>query len=228
MPEDPSSRLEADMSAALKILALQNGALEENAYLLYMEGATQGLLIDPGSEPERLIQEIERLKLGVPLILATHGHFDHVGAVDALKRHFKASFAACREDEPVMRASAGLAKTLGLGQSVVPSIDQDLKDGQMISAAGVELKVLRTPGHTPGGCSFYHAPSASLFSGDTLFHASIGRHDAPGGDFEALKRSLQVKIYTLPAETRVFPGHGEATRVGQEARSNPFVRAAQD
>jgi glyoxylase-like metal-dependent hydrolase (beta-lactamase superfamily II) len=213
------------MSAALKILALQNGPLEENAYLLYMEGASQGVLVDPGSEPERLIREIDRLKLGVALILATHGHFDHVGAVEAMKKRYHAPFAACREDEPVMKGSAGLALTLGLGQAVLPVIDQALADGQAISAAGVELKVLATPGHTPGGCCFYHAASASLFSGDTLFEGSVGRHDLPGGDHAALKLSLQEKVYTLPPETRVYPGHGGPTRVGQEARSNPFIRA---
>ncbi len=213
------------MSAALKILSLQNGPLEENAYLLSMEGATQGLLVDPGSEPERLIREIERHHLGVALILATHGHFDHVGAVEAMKRHFKAPFAARAEDQAVMQGSSHLAATLGLKQAQVPSIDQGLADGQLVSAAGVELKVLATPGHTPGGCCFYHAASASLFSGDTLFEASVGRHDLPGGDLAALTRSLQEKVYTLPPETRVYPGHGGPTRVGQEARSNPFIRA---
>ncbi len=182
------------------------GPYQANCYILGCDESKEGLVIDPGGEPERIITEISRLGLNIRYILITHGHFDHVGGAQELKRITKAPVWIHPHD----------AGALGF-----PS-DGDLFEGQKIPVGKFTLSVIHTPGHSPGGVCF-HAPGA-VFTGDTLFAGSIGRTDFPGGDHERLIRGVMEKIFPLGDELRVYPGHGPHTTIGQERRFNPFFR----
>lgn len=208
----------------LKIKTLLNGPIEENCYVLHLEGGSDAVVIDPGSSPEQLRQAIDTAGLKPVLILATHGHFDHVGAVHALALAYSAAFACHPLDQPQLDALEDTYMFYGMGSTKKPRINRELKDGDIIEAAGFSLKVIHTPGHTPGGLCFYHAESGSLFSGDTLFRRSIGRTDFEDGDHAALLKGIREKLLTLPHDCSVYPGHGDVTSIGEEKHENPFLR----
>jgi hydroxyacylglutathione hydrolase len=208
----------------LKIHTLLNGPVEENCYLIHLEGSSEAIVIDPGSTPVQLKKAIDEAGL-IPLqILATHGHFDHVGAVFALAEAYRAPFACHPLDRELLESLEDTYQFYGMGSTKRPKISRELHDEEMISLGGMNLKVFHTPGHTPGGLCFYHAESASLFSGDTLFRHSIGRSDFEGGDHRQLVASIKEKLFSLPEVTRIYPGHGEASSIAEEKRNNPFVQ----
>ena len=208
----------------LKITTLLNGPIEENCHVMHLEGRNEAVVVDPGSSPAELRAFIDKAGLKPVLILATHGHFDHVGAVHALAEAYAAPFACLPGDERQLEALEDTYAMYGMGKTKQPKIDRLLRPDEMIQAAGFELKVLHTPGHTPGGACFYHAESGSLFTGDTLFRRSIGRSDFEGGDGALLVASIRSKLFSLPEATRIYPGHGDASTIGEEKRENPFVR----
>lgn len=210
----------------LKIHSFLNGPIQENAYLLFEEGEKEAVLIDPGDEPARLEKEIRALGVQVKLVLATHGHFDHVGAVHALTQAFGASFAMQPADDFLLESLEDTAAFYGQGATKRPRVDLGLKGGESVGVAGVSLKVLATPGHTPGGLCYYHAASGSLFSGDTLFEGTIGRSDTEGGSHQQLVASIHRELLTLPDATKVYPGHGDPTSIGAERRQNPHLQGA--
>ncbi len=207
-----------------EVHTLVNGPIEENCYFLRVAGSDKGVLIDPGSEPDQLRQALDRLGAKPVLLLATHGHFDHVGAVDALAQAYGVPFACHRADVELLDGLEDTFAFYGMGQTKKPKVDQLLENGQILEIAGLRLQVLATPGHTPGGLCFYDAEGGHLFSGDTLFQQSVGRSDMPGGDGPRLIQSIQTKLYTLPSETRVWPGHGSETSIGAEKKGNPYTR----
>lgn len=208
----------------LKILTLTNGSLEENCYFLHDSERSDGLLIDPGSSPDELKQALDAQGLKPVWMLATHAHFDHVGAVHALAQAYGAKFACPRLDEEILDALEDTYAFYGMGPTKQPKVDRWLEGGESLSEAGLGLQVLFTPGHTPGGVCYYHAASGNLFSGDTLFAQSIGRSDLPGGDPDLLLKSIRTQLFSLPEAVTVYPGHGPATQIGREKRQNPFVR----
>lgn len=208
----------------LKIQTLLNGSIEENCYVIHLQGSPEAIVIDPGSSAAQLKKAIDDAGLKPRLILATHGHFDHVGAVFALGEAYAAPFACHASDVEMLDTLEDTYMFYGMGTTKRPKVSQTIMDGQILEAAGISLLALHTPGHTPGGLCFYHAPSHSLFSGDTLFKRSIGRSDFEGGDQIQLVTSIKEKLFTLPEETKVYPGHGEASTIGQEKQGNPFVR----
>jgi glyoxylase-like metal-dependent hydrolase (beta-lactamase superfamily II) len=208
----------------LKIQTFVNGPIQENAYLLYEEGGREAVLIDPGDEAGRLEKEIRALGVTVKLILATHGHFDHVGAVAALAKAFGASFAIQAADDFLLESLEDTAAFYGQQATKRPSIDLALKGGESVGVPGLQLKVLATPGHTPGGLCYYHAASGSLFSGDTLFEGTVGRSDTEGGDHRQLIASIHRELLPLPDQTIVYPGHGDKTSIGAERKSNPHLQ----
>lgn len=208
----------------LKIHTFLNGPIQENAYLLYAEGEKEAVLIDPGDEAARLEKEIRALGVTVKLILATHGHFDHVGAVHALAKAFGASFAMQAADAYLLESLADTAAFYGQQATKQPSVDLGLKGGESVGVAGVSLKVLATPGHTPGGLCYYHAESGSLFSGDTLFEGTVGRSDTEGGSHQDLVASIHRELLVLPDNVKVYPGHGDPTSIGAERRQNPHLQ----
>src|SRR6185503_18840228 len=191
----------------LQIRTLLNGPIEENCYVINREGKNEAWVIDPGSSAPQLRKAIDDAGLKPVLILATHGHFDHVGAVWALCEAYSAPFACHAADEPILDALEDSYMMYGMGKTKRPRITREIRPGETIEAGGLSLAALHTPGHTPGGICFYHQESGNLFSGDTLFRRSVGRSDFEGGDHAALLKNIKEKLFSLPDAVKVYPGH---------------------
>jgi len=209
-----------------EVLCETVGVFSENSYFLVDQATLEAVAIDPGDEPELLLSIIEERGLKLKLILNTHAHIDHVGAVQALKDATGAPFYLHPAERPLLEALPGQAALFGLMPPPVPQLDGELAEGQIYRFGGgpVEIKVHDTPGHSPGGVTF--EVGAMLFSGDALFQDSIGRTDLPGGDHATLLDSIHRKLLVFPDETIVYPGHGPATTIGRERRWNPFLRGS--
>ena len=210
----------------MKIRIFELGALGTNGYLVWDEKSRESMMIDPGAFGSAVEKAIKENRLILKYITLTHGHFDHVGGVE----DFKAA-----HPEAIVAAGAGESDLPGFpGMSAEFTTGLILKEGDEILLGDLVFQVIETPGHTPGGLSYYiddwdddlsdKPYSGTVFSGDTLFHGSIGRTDLGGGDFDILRSSIINKLYTLPDDTIVLPGHMEATTIGYEKRYNPFVR----
>lgn len=201
------------------------GRLACNCTILGCEESGEAFVIDPGDEPARISQVLAELSLRPKYLIHTHAHFDHVGATRALKEQHGGEILLHEGDRWLYE---GLElQGLLFGARVAPPlpIDARLEEGDLLSAGGLSLRVLHTPGHTPGSCCFrLEAGDGALFSGDTLFAGSVGRTDLPGGDARTLRQSISAKLLRLEDETPVIPGHGPATTVGRERRHNPFLR----
>jgi hydroxyacylglutathione hydrolase len=219
------------------------GVLQTNCYIYSPDfnPNNECLIIDPGGEGGKIISSIDKLGLTPVGVALTHGHFDHVSALGTLVRHFKRDrwilkVAIHERDQKYLGASSAEHhrrdfRNLGLLYSdemlssfleSLPAADIILKEGDRLF--NTDLVVIDTPGHTEGGICFYSSSDGILFSGDTLFFEGIGRSDIPGGDERVLLRNIKEKLLILPPETRVYPGHGPVTTVGQEIRTNPFLR----
>lgn len=209
---------------SFKVHTLVNGPLQQNCYALRVQGRPDCVLVDPGSSAAELKAGLESLGLKPALILATHGHYDHVGAVQALAEWSGAPFGMAREDEDWLESLEDTFAFHGMGPTQRPSVQRWLAPGEELEAAGLRLRVLGTPGHTRGGLSFWHAASGSLFTGDTLFAGSVGRSDMDGGDHAALISGIRREYFGLPDAAVVYPGHGEASTLGAEKKGNPFLR----
>lgn len=180
------------------------GPYQANCYILGCKNSHEGLVIDPGDEAQRIVNEIIKNGLKIKYILFTHGHMDHTGAARELKRIIKAPLLIHALD----------AQGLGIAP------DETLSDGQTLEVGDYRIRVLHTPGHSPGGLCF-HGPGV-VFTGDTLFAGSVGRTDFPGGDHDKLVRGVVQKIFPLGDTLRVYPGHGPASTIGAERSKNPF------
>jgi glyoxylase-like metal-dependent hydrolase (beta-lactamase superfamily II) len=180
----------------------------------------EAVIIDPGAEGRRIIKRVHDLGLKVKYIINTHAHIDHVGANAEVKEAFNAPVLVHAADAPLLR-SPQASMALFMGQSKVTPPDWTLEEGDLLEAGTLRIKVLETPGHTPGGISL--DINGVLFTGDTLFACSIGRTDFPGGSFRQIIKSIKEKLLSYPDDTRVFPGHGPPTSVGDERLYNPFL-----
>ncbi len=198
------------------------GPLQVNCYIIGCEDTLQGFVIDPGNDAEMIIGAFSRLGLKIIHVLNTHGHFDHIGANRAVLEATGADFMIHEADVPLLRMGDATAALYGLRSENSPLPDRCLSDGETIAAGKLELKVLHTPGHTPGGCCFL--VNGILVSGDTLFADSIGRTDLPGGSSDTLVKSIHEKLMVLADDIVVYPGHGPATTIGRERRRNPYLR----
>jgi glyoxylase-like metal-dependent hydrolase (beta-lactamase superfamily II) len=193
--------------------------------MVFDEQSREALVIDPGGESDRILDEASRRGLSIKEIWLTHSHLDHCGGVRALKAAAKAPLTA-HPAEAMMRAHVtDIAAMYGApdGFENCPEPERAINGGETLSFAGSAFKVLFTPGHSPGHVCFYDGASGVLFAGDTVFSGSIGRTDIPGGNSDLLLESIRREILTLPDETRVLSGHGGDTTVGTERRSNPFL-----
>ncbi|HEY0793297.1 MAG TPA: MBL fold metallo-hydrolase [Chthoniobacterales bacterium] len=202
----------------LDIQTFIGGIFDTNAYLV--EAPQGDLLVDaPTGTCEWLSSQNRRPRL----LLITHGHVDHIDDAARIAREFQCPVACHRESVPLL-TDPDVFRKLGFNlevESVQPSVL--IEETAQTTALGLPLQVLLVPGHCPGSLCFYHRESANLFSGDTLFAGSIGRTDLPGGDLPLLLRGLHSKVLVLPDATRVLPGHGPATTVGVERRTNPYL-----
>jgi glyoxylase-like metal-dependent hydrolase (beta-lactamase superfamily II) len=207
------------------IRKLTLGPIQANCFILGCEQTREAVVIDPGDEGDRILMSLGEDKLTVKAIVNTHGHFDHVGANSEIKRVTAAPLMIHAQDAPMLGQLSQHAAAWGLKAEDSPAADRELVDGDEIKVGQeIRLKVLHTPGHTLGGISLYSENTGDVFVGDTLFAGSIGRTDFPGGDFNTLISSIHSKLFTLPESVKVHPGHMHETTIGQEKRTNPFVR----
>lgn len=195
------------------------GPLATNSYLIYEQN--EAVAIDVGGDPADMLAYIHGHHLALAAILLTHMHFDHLYGVADLASATGAAVYAPEGDKPLMATESGAGGIWGLPKvkefSAIP-----LKPGETVFG-GMKCIVLETPGHTPGGTSFYFPAMHAVFPGDSLFHRSIGRTDFPMGDHQKLLASVKEKLLVLPDDTEVYPGHGSKTTIGAERRENPFV-----
>lgn len=205
------------------IAALPVGLIETNCYVVGCEETKDGVIIDPGGHPQRILAEVERQGLTIRYVLNTHAHFDHTEANGAILRATGAPLALHPMDRPLLQASGGAA-FFGLQADPSPPPDLLLEDGDELEVGKLRFQVLHTPGHTPGHVCFYEPAKGVLFDGDVLFYRGIGRTDLPGGSWQQLMDSIQRVLFALPDDTAVYSGHGPATTIGAEKRLNPWLR----
>ena len=198
------------------------GITQTNCYVVGCEETREGVVIDPGGHPKRILKAIEEDGLAIRYVLNTHCHFDHMEANAALIDATGAPLALHPAEVPILQARGG-ASWFGVPVKESPMPDVELEDGQVLEAGTLRFQVLHTPGHSPGGVTFYVNDEKVAFDGDVLFQMGIGRTDLPGGDWDTLMRSIRDVLFTLPDETVLYPGHGPKTSVGQERRSNPWL-----
>jgi hydroxyacylglutathione hydrolase len=197
------------------------GALDTNCYLVYCEETRACAVVDPGADPERIVAAIAGLELKPAVVLNTHGHVDHIGGNSDIVGKYRVPLAMHAADTDMLRVSDNIELSLLLGARDSPPPDRLLADGDEVVIGKTSLRVVHTPGHTPGSVGFLHG--GVLLSGDTLFCGGVGRTDLAGGSWKDLERSIRERILTLPGETVVLPGHGPRTTVEQERLSNPFL-----
>ena len=198
------------------------GPLSVNCYIAGCEQNGEGIIVDPGGDSDLITRLVQQHGLKIHTIINTHGHFDHVGGNSRILETFKARLLIHQADAPMLGRSAEVARKYGLQGENSPEADAFLVDGMDIKFGTCRLKVLHTPGHTQGGCSLYFAEERIVITGDTLFADSIGRTDLPGGSHEQLLESIRTKLFTLPDDVTVYPGHGQHTTIGHEKSCNPY------
>jgi len=209
----------------MKIDSLILGAYETNSYVLReSETAADCLVVDTGLDVGGLIDFLQEQELNPVAIVLTHGHADHIGGVAALRSRFGDIKVHIHklDAEMLTEPQANLSAMTGAPFTTEPE-DFSLQEQSVIDLAGIELLVLHTPGHTPGGICLYSKEDGVAFVGDTLFADSVGRTDFPGGSTSQLTSSIKERLFTLPDETKVYPGHGPATTIGHEKAHNPFL-----
>ena len=206
------------------VRGLAVGPVAANCYIIGDEKSNEGAIIDPGGDPEKILHAVKETGLDIRYILATHGHFDHNAAMKRLKEELDAEFLLHEEDLSFVRRSKKSAEQWGINIDQVPDPDGYIKEDDILKLGLLELKIIHTPGHSPGGISIYVESESALFSGDTLFLGSVGRTDFDGGSMEILVTSIKEKLYSLPDSTVVYTGHGPQTTIGDEKMQNMFVR----
>lgn len=213
---------ESDNDQRPLVACITVGAYRENCYLYACPHTLEAVIIDPGDEAQRILARIQELAFIPKYILNTHGHFDHVCAIDEVSAVYPVPLAIHPADVPLYTDELSALLCQRAAPLVKRTPDLLLQDGDTITFGTLTLEVLHTPGHTPGGICLLSRPYC-VFSGDTLFRRSIGRTDLPGGNYEQIVTSTREKLYTLDEDLVVFPGHGEPTSIAEEKYENPFV-----
>lgn len=212
----------------LQVTAFTFNPFQENTYVLSNE-KKECWLIDPGmhgADEERVMYDfIEQNGLQPQQIINTHAHIDHILGIEGLKQKYNIPFGMHILEQPVLANAKGSAMLFGFTFGAIPVPDFFIKEDAKITLGDDELEVRLVPGHSPGSILFYNAKGNWLIGGDVLFRGSVGRSDLPGGNHDVLMKSIKEQVYTLPDETIVYSGHGPETSVGQEKKTNPFIRA---
>jgi hydroxyacylglutathione hydrolase len=213
------------MPMPLQIRTVVSMPFEENTYVVWQPGRTDVIVIDPGLEPDLILDLLRDEGLTVAAILNTHGHADHIGGNAAVKEAFPTAPLLIGENDAIMLTDADANLSAPFGMPITsPPADRTVVEGDTVELAGIALEVLDVPGHSPGHVVFVHRDRPiTVFGGDVLFRGSVGRSDFPGGSAELLFDGIRRKLFTLPPDTVVYPGHGPVTTTGNEKRSNPFV-----
>lgn len=203
----------------MKIEVFPLGPLEANCFILFTD--REAIAVDPGGPPQAVVRFLEKNSLALTHILCTHLHFDHTMGIAPLVAATGARVLASDKDGWMLRSELGQGGVWGMPQ-VEPFTFENLEPGDL-AVLGTTCKVLATPGHTPGGLSFYFKELNAVFSGDALFYRSIGRTDFEGGDLTVLLSAIRKELFGLPESTIVYPGHGPETSVGDEKHNNPYA-----
>jgi len=198
------------------------GPLGVNCYIVGDEETREALVIDPGGNARDILDTLRREQLKLVAIVATHAHFDHLFALSELRAATRAPFLLHADEAPVLANASIGARLFGFVFGQPAPADRLLREGDEVRVGSLAFQVIHTPGHSPGGMCLLR--DRVVFVGDTLFQSGIGRTDLPGGDYGTLMRSIRDKLLTLPDDTMVYPGHGDATTIGEEKRSNPFLQ----
>jgi glyoxylase-like metal-dependent hydrolase (beta-lactamase superfamily II) len=209
----------------MKIDRLVLGEFETNSYIARSsDTAADCLIIDTGLDVQPLLKFLERGKLTPKAVILTHGHIDHIAGVEALREKFPAIAVYIHKLDAEMLGDADVNLSIMAGSSFTAGkADHLIDEGDTIDKASIQLRVIHTPGHTPGGICFYSEKEGVIFVGDTLFAGSVGRTDFPNGNMEKLIEGIKHKLLTLPENTIVYPGHGPETTIGREKADNPFL-----
>lgn len=207
----------------IKVNYFALGPASTNCYIIYREGAADAVVVDPANLGEKIYNEMNKAGLKCVGMLLTHGHYDHMRGAKRLQQLSGAKIYVYESEKEVCEnMELNVCKLFREEYTLSP--DELFKDNQEFDMADIHFKVLHTPGHTQGGCSYYIEEKGMLFCGDTLFSGSVGRTDFKGGSESTLRRSIRERILTLPDETLVLPGHGDLTTVGEEKKYNPFIQ----
>ena len=198
------------------------GPVYTNCYIAKNKETGEALIIDPADSPSKIELKVNAMGARPVAVLLTHGHFDHIMGVEAVREKYQIPVYACRQEEEMLREpSVNMTDQMGKSCSIRPDVFLD--DLQVFEAAGFSIQMIHTPGHTKGSCCYYLKEEGGLFSGDTLFCGSVGRTDFPGGSASQIRNSLHRLLAALPDDTSVYPGHDTSTTIGYEKRYNPFV-----
>lgn len=198
------------------------GPVYTNCYIAKNKETGEALIIDPADSPSKIELKVNAMGARPVAVLLTHGHFDHIMGVEAVREQYQIPVYACRQEEEMLREpSVNMTDQMGKSCSIRPDVFLD--DLQVFEAAGFSIQMIHTPGHTKGSCCYYLKEEGVLFSGDTLFCGSVGRTDFPGGSASQIRNSLHRLLAALPDDTSVYPGHDTSTTIGYEKRYNPFV-----
>ena len=208
------------MNLAIRMMVL--GPVQTNCFFLINEDTKEVLVIDPADHAQKIIEWMKSENLKPVAILLTHGHFDHIMGVEGIRKEYGIPVYASRDEVDVL-AKPQLNVSTIMGAYLSMKADELFCDGDVLELAGMKLKVISTPGHTIGSVCFYIEEEKVLISGDTLFEASVGRTDFPTGSSRQLIESIKTRLFILPDDTSVFPGHGGTTSIGYEKLHNPFV-----
>jgi hydroxyacylglutathione hydrolase len=209
----------------LQIQTIVSMPFAENTYVLWRDSNSLAIVVDPGLEPQLILDFLDERDLTIGVLLNTHGHADHIAGNGAMKKAFPDSPLIIGERDAIMLTDSAANLSLYYGFEITsPPADRLVREGDRLSFCGIDLEVLDIPGHSPGHVVFVIREQPTIvLGGDVLFRDSIGRTDLPGGSFEQLASGIRAKLYMLPDDTVVYPGHGPVTKTGYEKRTNPFV-----